>query len=242
MALLGFAFTFAVVAAVYYFLILAHMPPVDSEDWQHVKLPRDLEDTKALARVLLKYRDDYYMSVLILWMVTYIIAQSFCIPVTIFFCILSGTLFSPSYLALLYVCAASAFGATGCYLNSKMFLKDIVSYYFPRRCAEWRTRVEHHKDNLLFFVIFLRATPFLPNWFINVASPVIGVNMWSFWLGTFIGVAPPCLLYVEAGGVLEELTSTGEVVSLSSILRISALGCLALLPVLFKDRLKRKFD
>ena len=66
--------------------------------------------------------------------------------------------------------------------------------------------------------------------------------MWPFWLGTFIGVAPPCLLYVEAGGVLEELTSTGEIVSMGSVIKISLLGCLALLPAIFKDRPKKKFD
>eukprot|EP00043_Microstomoeca_roanoka_P022275 m.256301 g.256301 ORF g.256301 m.256301 type:complete len:275 (-) comp21270_c0_seq1:254-1078(-) len=237
-----FLLTFAAVAAAYYFLIVVNMPPLDAEDWVHIKVPRDLEATKNLARVLLKYRDEYYFSVLTLWMATFIIAQAFVMPVTVPLCVLSGTVFTPSYLALFYVCVAAACGATGCYLNSKLFLKDIVVHYFPQRCAEWRTRVEHHRDNLLFFVIFLRATPFLPNWFINVASPVIGVDLWAFWLGTFLGVAPPCMLYVEAGGVLEELTSTGELVSLGSVLRISAIGCLALLPVLFKDRLKKKFD
>ena len=101
----------------------------------------NIEDTKSLARVLLKYRHEYYTSVLMLYMATFVIAQSFVLPITVPLCILSGTLFSPSYLALLYVCLAAAFGATGCYLNSKLFLKDIVSHYFPQRCAEWKQRV-----------------------------------------------------------------------------------------------------
>lgn len=68
------------------------------------------------------------------------------------------------------------------------------------------------------------------------------MDPWSFWLGTFIGVAPPCLLYVEAGSVLEELTTTGDVVSLASILRVSIVATLALLPVFFKEKLKRKIE
>ena len=37
------------------------------------------------------------------------------------------------------------------------------------------------------YIIFLRITPFLPNWFINIASPIIGVRIFPFFVGTFIG-------------------------------------------------------
>ena len=40
---------------------------------------------------------------------------------------------------------------------------------------------------MLWYIIFLRITPFLPNWFINVASPVIGVRLAPFYWGTFLG-------------------------------------------------------
>lgn len=36
-------------------------------------------------------------------------------------------------------------------------------------------------------MIFLRVTPILPNWFINIVAPVIDVPLATFWLGTFIG-------------------------------------------------------
>ena len=48
-------------------------------------------------------------------------------------------------------------------------------------------QVQKHKDHLLNYMIFLRVTPFLPNWFINIVAPVIDVPVWPFFLGTFIG-------------------------------------------------------
>ena len=42
-----------------------------------------------------------------------------------------------------------------------------------------------------------RITPFLPNWFINIVSPVIGVDLRPFWIGTFIGVAPPSFVAIQ---------------------------------------------
>jgi uncharacterized membrane protein YdjX (TVP38/TMEM64 family) len=45
-----------------------------------------------------------------------------------------------------------------------------------------------HEEHLTYYIIFLRITPFLPNWLINIVSPVIGVGLFSFFVGTFFGV------------------------------------------------------
>ena len=49
-------------------------------------------------------------------------------------------------------------------------------------------QVNKHRDSLLNYIIFLRITPFLPNWFINMTSPVIGVPVFPFVFGTFLGL------------------------------------------------------
>lgn len=48
-------------------------------------------------------------------------------------------------------------------------------------------QVEKHRDHLINYIIFLRITPFLPNWFINITSPVINVPLGVFFIGTFLG-------------------------------------------------------
>ncbi len=79
------------------------------------------------------------------------------------------------------------------------------------------------RGNLLSYILFLRITPFLPNWFINIVSPVIGkpdttvltvyrkicfkitsflrlslgVPLLPFWFGSFFGVAPPSFVFIQ---------------------------------------------
>lgn len=112
--------------------------------------------------------------------------QTFAIPGSIFLSILSGFLF-PFYLALLLVCCCSAVGASLCFFLSNILGKKLVKKFFPERAAKWSKAVEKQENNLLNYIIFLRVTPFLPNWFINMSAPVIGVPLVPFALGTFIG-------------------------------------------------------
>ena len=51
-------------------------------------------------------------------------------------------------------------------------------------------QVANHREDLFNYIMFLRITPFLPNWFINIASPIIGVPVWPFFAGTFVGRSP----------------------------------------------------
>jgi uncharacterized membrane protein YdjX (TVP38/TMEM64 family) len=54
--------------------------------------------------------------------------------------------------------------------------------------------VEANRHNLVFYLLFLRVSPLLPNWFINIASPVIGVPLKDFVIATLIGVCSPLVL------------------------------------------------
>lgn len=112
--------------------------------------------------------------------------QTFAIPGSIFLSILSGFLF-PFYLALALVCCCSAIGASLCFFLSNVLGKKLIKKFFPVRAAQWAVAVEKHYDNMLNYMIFLRVTPFLPNWFINISAPVLGVPLVPFCLGTFIG-------------------------------------------------------
>ena len=47
--------------------------------------------------------------------------------------------------------------------------RPIVNRYFASRVDEWRKHVEKQRQNLLSYIIFLRITPFLPNWYVNVS-------------------------------------------------------------------------
>ena len=43
------------------------------------------------------------------------------------------------------------------------------------------------QDNWLLFNFFLRLTPFVPNWFVNLSSPIVGNPIKPFIIGSFFG-------------------------------------------------------
>ena len=178
------------------------LPKVSPEDEKDLKFPRTLEDAKLLGQVLSHYKEQYYAQVFGGFLCTYVFLQTFAIPGSIFLSIISGFLF-PFPLALAAVCFCSATGASFCYLLSYLVGRRLVRHYLPERAAQWSSKVEAQRGNLLSYIIFLRITPFLPNWFINIVSPVIGVPLPPFWFGSFIGVAPPSFVFIQVAKNLD---------------------------------------
>ncbi|KAG6450718.1 transmembrane protein 41 homolog isoform X2 [Manduca sexta] len=217
------------------------VPDLDEEERQYLRMPLDLEDAKQLGWLLNRYKDKYFYQVLFGVSFVYIFLQTFAIPGSIFLSILSGFLF-PFPVALTLVCSCSAIGASLCFFISNLLARRLVLKYLPTRAAEWSTAVNKHKDNLLNYIIFLRVTPFLPNWFINMTAPVVGVPLKPFALGTFIGVAPPSFVAIQAGQTLHTLTSTSDAWSWTSITVLSGFALISLIPVFLKDKLRKKFE
>ncbi|XP_030416262.1 transmembrane protein 41B isoform X2 [Gopherus flavomarginatus] len=228
-------------AASIMFLVYKYFPQLSDEERECIKIPRDMDDAKALGKVLSKYKDTFYVQVLVAYFATYIFLQTFAIPGSIFLSILSGFLY-PFPLALFLVCLCSGLGASFCYMLSYLVGRPVVYKYLTEKAVKWSEQVERHREHLINYIIFLRITPFLPNWFINITSPVINVPLKVFFIGTFLGVAPPSFVAIKAGTTLYQLTTAGEAVSWNSVFVLMILALLSILPAVFQKKLKQKFE
>ncbi|KAI1903899.1 hypothetical protein AGOR_G00000160 [Albula goreensis] len=240
MSLLILLFIFACAASVMY-LVYRSFPELSEDERGMIKIPRDMEDAKALGTVLSKYTDTYYTQVLMAYFATYVFLQTFAIPGSIFLSILSGYLY-PFPLALFLVCLCSGLGASFCYMLSYLVGRPVVYRYLTEKARNWSQQVDKHREHLINYIIFLRITPFLPNWFINITSPVINVPLGVFFLGTFFGVAPPSFVAINAGTTLYKLTTAGEAVTWNSLAVLGVLAVLSILPVCFQKRLQQKME
>ncbi|XP_069756388.1 transmembrane protein 41B isoform X1 [Narcine bancroftii] len=228
-------------AAFIMYLVYKNFPELDEEERKTIVIPKDMDDAKALGKVLSKYKDTYYVQVLVAYFTTYIFLQTFAIPGSIFLSILSGFLY-PFPLALFLVCLCSGLGASFCYMLSYLVGRPIVYKYLTEKATKWSQQVDKHRTHLINYIIFLRITPFLPNWFINITSPVINVPLGVFFIGTFLGVAPPSFVAIKAGTTLYQLTTAGEAVSWNSVFVLMFLAVASLLPVFFQNKLKQTFS
>ncbi|KAG8524288.1 Transmembrane protein 41B, partial [Galemys pyrenaicus] len=173
--------------------------PLEGEERVNMKVPRDMDDAKALGKVLSKYKDTFYVQ-------------------------------------------CSGLGASFCYMLSYLVGRPVVYKYLTEKAVKWSQQVERHREHLINYIIFLRITPFLPNWFINITSPVINVPLKVFFIGTFLGVAPPSFVAIKAGTTLYQLTTAGEAVSWNSVFVLMILALLSILPAIFQKKLKQKFE
>lgn len=106
----------------------------------------------------------------------------------------------------------------------------------------WHKGIEDNRDHLLFYLLFLRVTPILPNWFINIASPHLNIPLPVFFMATFLGVSIPSFIHVQAGVSLETLRSTNQL-SLFTPVNLSIIvgfAFLSILPILIRKKAKIK--
>ncbi|XP_030766402.1 transmembrane protein 41 homolog isoform X3 [Sitophilus oryzae] len=214
------------------YVVYQKFPEVTEEEKEHLKIPWNIEDAKQLGIVLNRYKGDHYYHVMSGVFLTYIFLQTFAIPGSLFLSILSGYLF-PFYVALVLVCTCSMVGATLCFMLSQLLGRKLVLKYFPERASKWKIQVDKHKDNMFNYMVFLRVTPILPNWFINLSAPVIGVPLVPFALGTFVGVAAPSFFAIQGGQTLHSL---GEDFNMSSMFWLIGFGVLSIIPIYLKNR------
>ena len=143
--------------------------------------------------------------------------QAFAIPGTGFFAIISGLLFGGvGGFLISHGCAVA--GACSCYGISKTLGAGFVKTRMPNKVAWLQRKIEENKHNLLYYFLFLRLTPLVPNWFLNASSGTVGVPFGIFFGATLIGLTPYTVMLVRTGLMLESVTSIGFSASVSSTL------------------------
>lgn len=65
--------------------------------------------------------------------------------------------------------------------------KHLVIKAFPKLINDMNKRIEDNKENLIYYMLFLRISPLLPNWFINVSAPIVGIPYSYFLFATLFG-------------------------------------------------------
>ncbi|ORX81106.1 hypothetical protein K493DRAFT_242173, partial [Basidiobolus meristosporus CBS 931.73] len=200
-----------------------------------LKFPKSIDDVKELAVILTEMKNGHFATVLWSFVILYIFLQAFAIPGSAMLSVLSGALFQ-RWAALGLVCLCSGIGATMCYLLSSYLAKFLIQRYFTDKLADLSERISVHREHLLNYLMFLRITPILPNWFINIASPHLGVPMHIFFVATCIGVMPISFLHVQAGVAIHQLSSGQEITlfNVTTILTILVAGILSLSPVFLR--------
>lgn len=212
------------------YVVFLNLPPLSGEEKNRIHLPpRSLQHIQEIASVGSKYTQDYYFTVMLAIALLYIFLQAFSIPGSIGLSVVSGALFGvPVGFPLVIVCAT--IGPTISFALSYLVGRAVVRTVFPRQMAWFSQQVEKRRRNLFNFLLFLRITPFLPNFFINLASPLLGVPLHYFVIATMFGIMPATFMHVSAGRQIQQMTELGSQFDVTKFVLLSLLGVIVLLP------------
>lgn len=132
------------------------------------------------------YQEKNWWFVLGFFELLYISLKAFVIPAAFSLCVIAGAIF-PLPLAQLLTVSGECLGNGAAYLLSGAIGRPILDYLAPQKLALLRRHIDAEADNMYSFNLFLRFSPVLPNWFINVASPVVGNPLPAFCIGSLFG-------------------------------------------------------
>jgi uncharacterized membrane protein YdjX (TVP38/TMEM64 family) len=212
------------------FVVFSQLPPLSPAEKARVFIPpRSLEQIQALAEIGSKYTTNYYYTVMLAIALLYTFLQAFSIPGSIGLSFVSGALFGvPVGFPLVIFCAT--LGPTISYGLSHLIGRAVVRRVFPSQMRWFAGQVDKRRRNLFNFLLFLRITPFLPNFFINLASPLLGVPLKSFIIATMFGIMPATFMHVSAGKQIQEMSEMGSQLNVTKFVLLSLLGVVVLLP------------
>ncbi|KAL2653411.1 hypothetical protein R1flu_021539 [Riccia fluitans] len=202
------------------------MPTVD---YQVLKLPHNVDEVRLLTEYISGYAKDYPLQVTLGYIFSYVFMQTFMIPGTIFMSLLAGSLFGVTKGLFLVVVTATT-GASSCYFLSKLVGRPLAYWLWPEKLRFFSSEIARRKKSLLNYMLFLRITPTLPNTFINVASPIVGVPYRTFVLATFFGLIPAALVTVKAGLALNDLKSVRDLYDAKTLGALFFIGLVSVVP------------
>ncbi|KAG9290331.1 hypothetical protein G9A89_007062 [Geosiphon pyriformis] len=231
---------FSFSAGAVYFTLKTLLP---EEGRQDLAFPKTFQDVKKLYTALARKDSPDDFRTVICYVLTYIFLQSFAIPGSVMLSVLGGMLWG-SLRALVLISFCAATGATICYFLSSILGQAFIKRYLSHRMEIWNKQLAEEKKNLFSYIIFLRVTPFFPNWFVNIASPHLEVGVNVFYWGTFFGVAPLSFIHVQAGETLQRLSATDEIsfFTIPNVVSMALISIAALIPISIRRKYTKELN
>jgi uncharacterized membrane protein YdjX (TVP38/TMEM64 family) len=172
----------------------------------------------------------------------YIISVMLIIPDSTILTLLGGFLF-PLPLAVIYSCVAETIGATMFFLAARLAFVETLG---KRKGYFMHAMQRKFQANQAYYLLFLRLSHLLPFWLINLSAGIFHVRTSIFIWTTFVGVVPLTFFIAESGASLSKYFETHTHFTLKGVftpelkIALIALGCIVLLPVVYKKFIKSK--
>jgi uncharacterized membrane protein YdjX (TVP38/TMEM64 family) len=200
---------------------------------------------------LRRFIADNWVLALLIYGLVYAVAVALSVPGATLMTIVGGLLFGWLAGALAAIIAATA-GATVIFLAAKTSLEETLT----RKAGSLVNRIrDGFARDAFSYLLFLRLTPVVPFWLVNIAAALAQVRLRTFVGATFLGIIPAAFAFSFLGSGLDSLIdaqtvayeaclaqngsvpcsfdlSLSRMVTPQILVSLAALGAVALIPVL----------
>lgn len=197
----------------------------------------DLNQIEATYQKVNYYVDMHFFKALLMFIVTYILAVFFSIPIKPFLKILGGLLFG-LWIAFFASLFSATIGAMLAFMLVKHNWGDTSSKENYSVVSKFKGLVQKHPISVLLASRLLPIPFFVP----NILAGILKVKNSIFFFTTLIGIIPVTFIYVWLGTHVAKAIKTSDIkdfIDWKFILAISILAILALIPLFFN---KLKLD
>ncbi len=196
-----------------------------------------LDEIKQHRDELLALTRDHYVQALVVAFVVYTSATAFSVPSGIILSLTLGFLFG-RWVATALIVIGGTLGATLLFLCARYLFAEPVR----KRLGPLGERINRGFTRDAFsWLLFLRLTPVVPYFLVNLAPAVTDIRVRTYVLATLIGILPSTLVFTNLGQSLGQIESTRDLLAPGIIIAFAALGVLALVPIMLR-RWRSKTD
>ncbi len=181
---------------------------------------------------LLEFVEHHYWLSILAYVIIFIAAVIFFIPVTVVFTILSGFLFGVIVGTLLTAVSAMT-GALILFFLIRYFIGGWVQDRFKNQLKKFNYEFEHKGAR---YLLGLQWFPFTPTPLINILAGVSTISWKTVAWTTFIGVLPGTLVYTWGGYQLRWVETPTEGLSIIITILLALIALFMLVPLVLQWR------
>jgi len=216
-----------------------------------------LEQLVLNREMLTSYVETHLFLALAVFMTIYIVIVALSLPGGALLTVAGGFLFG-WILGGASVVVSATLGAVILFLIARSSIGDVLA----AKAGPWLEKLSQgFQDGAFNYLLFLRLVPAFPFWLVNLAPALLGVNLRTFVVATFIGIIPGTFAFAFLGSGLDSVIQAqqeanqacmsgtevcdfkldvGALVTPELLIALGALGVVALLPIFLKKRRARQ--
>ncbi len=198
----------------------------------------NFETLKQHKVTLLAYTETHYWQTFFITGSIYIVATILNLPVAAIMSLTIGFLFGLWH-GVLLATFASTIGAILVFWLARYLIADWARARLEKSDST-RKIMDKLNDDALGYLLFMRAVPLFPFWFVNMIFAFSPINTKQYAFGTYVGMFPVSFVLVNLGQSLANVDSMAELFTTDVIMAFVLIGLLALSTTIFMRFRKRE--